>query len=298
MWVAAATWRFGKKAVQGGSQVLANGSPALDAVEYGVRLVEADPNVDSVGLGGIANFDGVVELDASMMDGRIAAGSVGALTDVVHAVSVARQVMEKTPFILLSGAAATRFALQAGMPKSSLLTDASRSKWREMKWQMGDQWTEENWEKSMMRSIDRSRGDGVGMIALDMDGMIAAAVSSSGEPLKIPGTIGDSALVGAGLYATNLVGAVVSTGRGQTAIRHVLSKTTCSLMEQGLSPQAACEEGLKPIIRLESEPRVALLAMNTKGEVGSASTFEGFEYCYRSSAMDRESLLEASVIYQ
>jgi len=298
MWVAAATWRFGKKAVQGASQTLVKGAPALDAVEYGVRLVEADPNVDSVGLGGIANFDGVVELDASIMDGRIAAGSVGALTDVVHAISVARQVMDKTPFILLSGAAATRFALQSGMPKSSLQTDASRSKWREMRWQMGDEWTEENWEKSMMRSLDRGRGDGVGMIALDVDGMIAAAVSSSGEPLKIPGTIGDAALVGAGLYANNLAGAVVCTGRGQTAIRHVLSKTTCTLMEEGLSPQAACEEGLKFVVRLESEPRVALLAMNTKGEVGSASTFEGFEYCYRSSTMDQETLLESTPVYQ
>lgn len=277
--------------------MLANGSLARDSVEYGVRLVEADPNVDSVGLGGIANFDGVVELDASIMDGRIDAGSVGALPDIVHAVSVARRVMEKTPFVLLSGAAATMLALQAGMPKSSLLTDASRSKWREMKWQMGDQWTEEKWENSIKRSIDRSRGDGIGMIALDMDGMIAAAVSSSGEPLKIPGRIGDSALVGAGLYASNLVGAVVSTGRGEVAIRHVLSKTTCNLMEQGLSPQAACEEALKFVARLESEPRVALLAMNTTGEVGSASSFEGFEYCYRSSVMDQEILLEAPIIY-
>lgn len=278
--------------------MLANGSPALDAVEYGVRLVEADPSVDSVGLGGIANFDGVVELDASVMDGRIAAGSVGALTDIVHAVSVARRVMEKTPFVLLSGAAATRFALQAGMPKSSLLTDASRSKWREMRWQMGDQWTEEGWEKSMRRSIDRSRGDGVGMMALDVDGMVAAAVSSSGEPLKIPGRIGDSALAGAGLYASNLVGAVVSTGRGGTAIRHVLSRTTCGLMERGLLPQAACEEALKFVVRLEYEPRVALLAMNATGKVGSASTFEGFGYCYRSSSMDRETLIEAPTIYR
>lgn len=278
--------------------MLANGSLALDSVEYGVRLVEADPNVDSVGLGGIANFDGVVELDASIMDGRIDAGSVGALPDIVHAVSVARRVMERTPFVLLSGAAATLFALQAGMPKSSLLTDASRSKWREMKWQMGDQWTNEKWENSMKRSIDRSRGDGIGMIALDMDGMIAAAVSSSGEPLKIPGRIGDSALVGSGLYASNLVGAVVSTGRGEVATKHVVSKTTCNLMEQGLSPQAACEEALKFVARLESEPRVALLAMNTTGEVGSASSFEGFEYCYRSSAMDQEILLEAPIIHQ
>jgi len=225
---AIATWSFGVAAVEGAGQVLAVGGDALDAVERGIRVVESDPDEHSVGYGGWPNAEGVVELDAAIMDGTAQdAGSVAALRGIKHPISVARRVMEATPHAMLAGEGALAFALSQGFPEEDLLTEASRAGWEE-------------WQRE--RELASTTHDTVGLVALDARGDAAAGCSTSGRSFKLPGRVGDSPLIGGGLYADSEVGGAAATGLGEEILKFCASFLVVEYMRRGHSPMEACRK--------------------------------------------------------
>jgi N4-(beta-N-acetylglucosaminyl)-L-asparaginase len=266
-----ATWRFGAEACQVGHKLLASGGTALDAVEQGANAVEENPEVASVGYGGLPNADGVVELDAAIMDGRThAAGAVVALTGIRKPISVARRVMERTPHVMLAGQNARRFALQQGFPNANLLTDHSRERWR--------QWMRECGTPDVAHFEDDSH-DTVGVCALDQNGNLAAGCTTSGLAWKVPGRVGDTPIVGSGLYVDNRVGAAAATGNGDEIMKVCLSYRVVMLMEGGMAPQRACEEAIRYLLRMRPDAQdrgAAVIALSKAGEIGQAATREGF----------------------
>ena len=254
---AVATWRFGKEAVEGAMKALREGGTALDAVEAGIKVVEADPEVDSVGLGGLPNSEGVVELDAAIMEGRtLRVGAVAALRDVLHPISVARKVMEETQHVLLVGEGALKFALEHGFRKQDLTTEESRRKWREWK----------------------DAHDTIGLVVLDGEGNMAAGCSTSGLAYKLPGRVGDSPIVGAGLYVDDDVGGAAATGRGEDIMRYCSCFLVVEHMRRGLSPQEACLEVVRRIYEREGKVSVNLVALDREGRYGAAGIKKGFPY--------------------
>jgi N4-(beta-N-acetylglucosaminyl)-L-asparaginase len=249
---------------------LQSGGSALDAVEAGVMVEEADPNNQTVGLGGRPDRDGVVTLDACIMDSGGNCGSVMGLEGYVHAVSVARKVMEETPHVILVGEGAAQFADSLGYPKRDLLTEASRQEWLE-------------WKKTAQYEpvINIENHDTIGMLAMDGSGALAGACTTSGMAYKMRGRVGDSPVIGAGLYVDPEVGAATATGMGEEVVRTVGSFLIVELMRQGMSPQQACEEGVRRILaRSKGDPdfQVGFIALNTKGESGAYCIHPGFSY--------------------
>ncbi len=260
--VAIATWQYGRAAVEAAGKVLSGGGTALDAVEQGINAVELDPSVTSVGLGGRPNREGVVELDAAIMDGAGRAGCVAALRDVARAVSVARKVMEQTPHVMLAGEGARRFALKQGFEQSDLLTEESRRAWEQ-------------------RCAGGGDHDTVGLVALDAHGHVAAGCSTSGLAWKLPGRVGDSPIIGSGLYADEAAGGAAATGHGEEIMTHCAGFLVCELMRAGQGPAAACQEAVGRILAGRSgggERHVALIALSAGGRCGAASTRSGFPY--------------------
>jgi len=264
---AIATWSFGAPAVKVAGQVLVTGGNALDAVELGIRVVESAPDEHSVGYGGWPNAEGVVELDAAIMDGTAQdAGSVAALRGIKHPISVARRVMEATPHAMLVGEGALAFALSQGFPKEDLLTEESMAGWQE-------------WRRE--REPDPTAHDTVGMVALDAWGGIAAGCSTSGFAFKLPGRVGDSPLIGGGLYSDSEVGGAAATGLGEEILKFCASFLVVEFMRGGHSPMEACREVIERILRRKpqnSEVTIALIALSKEGEFGAATTRLSFPY--------------------
>lgn len=261
------TWRHGVAANEAAWKILSGGGSALDAVEAGVRVSEADPEVSSVGYGGIPNSEGVVELDAAIMEGSSrAAGSVASIQSIKHPISVARKVMEKTRHVMLVGEGAKRFALAEGFPEEELLTERARK-------------AHESWKA---KATGESEGkDTIGMVALDGKGRIAAACTTSGLGFKLPGRVGDSPIIGAGLYADTAAGGASATGIGEEVIKVCGSFLVVESMRSGASPQEACEATILRILEGHPENRekqVAFIALGPAGEVGAASILPGFQY--------------------
>ncbi len=282
-----ATWRFGQEACAIAWDVLAAGGSALDAVERGANAVEENPAVNSVGYGGLPNADGVVELDAAIMDGPThAAGAVAALTGIRRPISVARRVMERTPHVMLAGWNARRFAIQQGFTESDLLTEESRLKWQA--WRLEQSAADVAHFDDVNRAKAWSEPDGsyaqlshdtVGVCALDTSGNLAAGCSTSGLAWKTPGRVGDSPIVGSGLYVDNSVGAAAATGNGDEIMKVCLSFRVVSLMEAGRSPQSACEEAVRYLLRLRpgrQDRGAACIAVSKDGQIGAAATRSGF----------------------
>lgn len=273
--VVISTWKHGMPANKAAAEILAEeGGKALDAVEGGVRVPEGDPKVSSVGYGGLPNEEGEVELDAAIMDGPTAnAGSVGGLKYIKHPISVARRVMERSDHVMLVGKGALKFALAHGFRKENLLTNESRRRWLKWKENLSNR---DDWFPPPEEAHDT-----IGMVALDSRGDLAVACTTSGLPYKIPGRVGDSPIIGAGLYVDNEVGGASATGRGEAVIKISGSFLIVELMRRGLTPQEACEEALKRIIKKnKGKPQfqVAFIALNKKGEIGAASIYKIFEY--------------------
>jgi isoaspartyl peptidase/L-asparaginase-like protein (Ntn-hydrolase superfamily) len=269
-----ATWPFGAASCAAGLKVLADGGSALDAVEAGAKTAEDDPTVDSVGFGGLPNADGVVELDAVIMDGRThSAGAVAGLTRTRNPISVARRVMEATSHSLLVGQNARRFALSQGFADAALDTPASQEKWR--------QWT---MTKSAPTVAHFPSGveighDTVGVLALDDTGNLAGACSTSGLAWKLPGRVGDSPIIGSGLYVDNEVGAAAATGNGDEMMKVCLSYRVVHSMSLGMSPQEACAEAILYLLRKRPGHQgqgASIIALDRMGNYGQASTTEGF----------------------
>jgi len=268
------TWDFGIQANEEAWKILAKGGRALDAVEQGVRLTEADPKERSVGYGGRPDRDGIVTLDACIMDYQANIGSVAALQNIKHPISVARAVMEKTPHVMLVGEGALQFAKAQGYKEENLLTEESEKEWRE-------------WLKTAKYEpvVNIENHDTIGMIALDANGNLSGACTTSGMAYKMHGRVGDSPIIGAGLYVDNEIGAATATGHGEEVIRTVGSHLVVELMRQGNSPQQACEEAVKRIIKFTQNRgksldniQVGFIALNKQGEYGAYCIHGGFNF--------------------
>ncbi len=268
------TWRFGIEANNDAWEILSKQGTALDAVEKGVQRVEADPEERSVGYGGRPDRDGNVTLDACIMDEKANIGSVACLQHIKHPISVARAVMEKSPHVMLVGEGALQFALSQGFPKVNLLTETSEKEWRE--------WLKASEYKP---TVNIENHDTIGMIALDSHGNLSGACTTSGMAYKMHGRVGDSPIIGAGLYVDNEVGAAVATGHGEEIIRVVGSHLVVEQMRHGKSPQDACEAAVQLILKKfklrgkdYSTTQIGFIALNKSGEYGSYSLQKGFNF--------------------
>ncbi len=263
-----ATWP-NLKATEAAMNSLKAGGTALDAVEAGARVPEADPEDTSVGYGGFPDRDGNVTLDACIMDEKGNAGAVTFLQHIMHPVSVARRVMEKTRHVMLSGEGALRFALSEGFASENLLTDKARKAWLE--------WVSRNSYKPV---IDEHNHDTIGILAMDASGNISGACSTSGWAFKMHGRVGDSPVPGAGMYVDNEVGGACATGLGELVMKTLGSFLIVELMRNGFTPQEASEEAIKRIVKRYDykDSQVGFLAINKKGQRGSCSLVPGFSY--------------------
>jgi N4-(beta-N-acetylglucosaminyl)-L-asparaginase len=254
---AIATWSFGRLAIEAGGTSLAEGGSALDAVEGGIRVVELDPEVASVGYGGRPNAEGVVELDAMIMEGASCrAGAVGALRDVATPISVARRLMESGPHAFLVGEGALAFARAQGFETRDLLTETSRRRF-------------EQWRADPSRR-EAPHHDTVGMVAVDGAGHVAAGCSTSGFPYKLPGRVGDSPIVGAGAWCDDDVGGAAATGDGDVMLRFCLAFAAVQAMRAGLAPADACARALEPMRAKGARAEAAVIALARDGRTGAA----------------------------
>lgn len=282
--VVLSTWRFGLEANAAAWKILGSGGKALDAVEHGVKVTEANPKERSVGLGGRPDRDGRVTLDACIMDENTNIGSVACLEHIVHPISVARAVMEKTPHVMLVGEGALRFALSQGFKKEKLLTAESEEEWK--------QWLKESKYKPV---VNIENHDTIGMIALDAHGNLSGACTTSGLANKLHGRVGDSPIIGAGLFVDNEVGAATATGHGEEVIRIAGCHTVVELMRQGLAPEEACRKAVERIITSAkkrnkplSDLQVGFIAINKHGEHGAYCLQKGFNYAVYSPEINNE----------
>jgi N4-(beta-N-acetylglucosaminyl)-L-asparaginase len=269
--IVVSTWNFGLQANLAAWSILSKGGRAIDAVEAGARVPEGDPKETSVGLGGLPDRDGHVTLDACIMDENGNIGSVACLENIVHPISVARKVMEKTPHVMLVGEGALQFALANGFKKEKLLTKESEKAWKA--------WLK---EKKYKPIANIENHDTIGILALDDSGNLSGACTTSGMAYKMRGRVGDSPIIGAGLYVDNEVGAATSTGVGEEVIRIVGCHLVVELMRQGNSPEAACKLAVERIIQKNpakaKEIQVGFLALNKNGEHGAYCLQKGFTF--------------------
>ena len=283
------TWNHGVPANDAAWKVLSGGGSALDAVEAGVQVPEGDPEVTSVGYGGIPDEECRVTLDASIMGPDGNAGSVAFVEGYKHPISIARTVMEQTDHVMIVGGGAEEFARKTGFPREELLTEKAREAWH--KWKAGLS-SDDDWFSP------KENHDTIGMVALDASGDLAGACTTSGLAFKIHGRVGDSPIIGAGMYVDNEIGAAAATGRGEAVTKTCGSFLVVELMRRGLSPQDACRKALERIIEKSGgkpDFQVAYIAVNRKGEVGALALQEGFQYALRADGanelLDAEHLL-------
>ena len=271
-----ATWKFGLPSCQRSLETLNKTNSILDAIEMGIRLAESDTSVDSVGVGGAPNANGVVQLDACIMDGEThKAGSVAALENFPNPISVARRVMERTNHVLLVGEGAADFAQEQGFNSQDLLTLEQKKKWEE-------------WKAQRQRLPMRARGeravpshDTIALVGMDSKGHIAGGCSTSGLAYKLPGRVGDSPILGSGLYVDGQVGAAGATGIGENVMRHCGSFLIVELMRSGMDPATACRTAIERIAKTDkkkpSELHINFLAIDKQGRWGAAGTDAAYE---------------------
>ncbi|MFM2401090.1 MAG: hypothetical protein RI950_607 [Bacteroidota bacterium] len=263
-----ATWKNEKATIAGWNKLMETGK-ALDGVEAGARIPEADPNDTSVGYGGYPDRDGHVTLDACIMDHLGNAGSVTFLEGIMHPISVARAVMEKTPHVMLSGAGALKFALSQGFKVENLLTESSKKAWEE--------WKKESKYEPV---INIERHDTIGLLGIGKSGEIAGACTTSGLAFKMHGRVGDSPIIGGAVFCDDEVGGACATGLGEFVMKTLGSFLIVELMRQGMSPQKSCEEAVMRIVKRYKykEFQIGYLALNKKGEYGAYAIQKGFNY--------------------
>lgn len=269
--VVISTWQHGMAANQEAWKILNNNGNALDAVEAGVRITEADPIGRTVGLGGRPDRNGIVTLDACIMNSAGDCGSVAALQDILHPITVARKVMEDTPHVMLVGQGAKDFALSLGMEEKSLLLPEVQKEY--------EQWRSEN--PDYRPPINVENHDTIGLLALDAAGNLAGACTTSGAAYKYHGRVGDSPIIGAGLYVDNEVGAATATGWGEAVIRAVGCFLVVEFMRQGHSPGKACELAVERVISKNpdwKDIQVGFIALAKDGSTGGYCIQSGFDY--------------------
>jgi len=306
------TWDAGIAANEAAWKILSSGGRALDAVEKGVMVTESSISC-CVGLGANPDRDGIVTLDASIMDEHGNAGAVAALERIKHPISVARKVMELTPHVLLAGAGAQEFAVQQGFAlepqKLSEEAEESYKKWlKKSKYE-----PEMNIERkeggakgqSAFAPMKLSNGewnhDTIGMLAMDVNGNLSGSCTTSGMAFKVRGRVGDSPLIGAGLYVDNEVGAAVSTGLGEEVIKSAGTFLVVEFMRQGYPPEAACKAAVERIVKRSGVAKahtyqVAFIALNPKGETGAFCVQKGFNYAVCSHEINNR-LIDSAYLY-
>lgn len=273
------TWWHGLGANAAAWTKLQEGGNALDAAEAGVRVTESDPKNRSVGLGGLPDRDGKVTLDACIMNAEGQCGGVAFLQNIENPISVARKVMEDTPHVLLVGQGAYEFAKEKGFPHRDLLVPEAKEEWLK--------WTKESKYEPI---INRENHDTIGLLVLDQEGNLSGACTTSGMAYKMHGRVGDSPIIGAGLFVDNEVGAACATGMGEAVIRIAGSHLVVELMRQGYPPQEACKEAVDRIMKKEKDLKnlqVGFLALNKAGEHGAHSVYAGFNYALRNKRKDK-----------
>ena len=275
--IVVSTWRFGLASNQPAWKILKSGGSALDAVVRGVEVAERDPAIKSVGFGGYPNAEGEVEVDAAVMDGHtLGYGAVAGLRKIATPTAVARCVMEKTDHVFLVGDGALKFARSQGFEACNMLTEQGREAW-------------EKWKRERT-GPPADAHDTIGMIALDQSGNLAAACTTSGAAFKLPGRVGDSPLIGSGLYADNDAGAAVATGRGEEIVRTCGSFAIVEHMRHGKSPQKACEAVVQHLIARVPSARpyqMAYIAIDKFGNWGAAAARSGFLSAVTNNAENR-----------
>lgn len=283
------TWDFGAAANAAGWSARESGGSALDMVEAGGRVAEADESNSSVGLGGLPDRDGRVTLDACVMTWAGDIGAVCALEDVVHAVSVARRVMERTPHTMLVGQGARSFAVDQGFETQNLLTPRAEAAWRE--WlKTANYAPRPNSENTDWRGTPGGPGnhDTIGLLAIGADERMAGACTTSGMAFKMRGRVGDSPIIGAGLYVDDEVGGATATGVGEDVVRVAGAHSVVEAMRHGLDPTAACRSVIERLARLRGTrvagSQVALLALDKTGRAGAFALQPGFTYAVTDAA--------------
>jgi len=261
------TWPFGQPANDAALKILLASGSILDAVERGIWVTEDDSPNGSVGLGGKPNAAGFVQLDACIMYGPgHKAGGVAALEGIRHPISAARRVMEKTPHVMLAGEGARVFALEEGLESVKGDNRKLYEKWRK--------------ERAALRKKNAANHDTIALLVLGADGNIAGGCSTSGLAGKLPGRVGDSPIIGSGLYIDNDVGAAGGTGIGENIMRYCGSFMVVKLMRQGLHPQEAAEKTVRRIVQSERRDglRINFVALDKHGRHGAAGTADTFKY--------------------
>src|SRR5258708_31811709 len=294
------TWDTGLAGNKGAWEILSKNGRALDAVEAGVSVTESSLNC-CVGLGANPDRDGYVTLDACIMDELGNCGSVGFLERIKHPISVARRVMEKTPHVMLVGSGAQQFAVAEGFPlEEQKLSDDARKTY--------EQWLKKSEYKPVI-NVENTRSGGhrpsaparlengdwnhdtIGMVAMDAGGNLSGSCTTSGMGFKIRGRLGDSPIIGAGLFVDNEVGAVTATGQGEDVIRICGSHTVVEYMRQGMSPEQACKAAVERVARTKKakakDIQVAFIALNKKGETGASALQKGFSYAVKNNNEER-----------
>ncbi len=285
--VVISTWNHGLAANEGAWQVLSSAGSALNAVEAGVRITESDPTGQSVGIGGRPDMSGEVTLDACIMNHKGDCGSVAYLKGIEHPISVARKVMEETPHVMLVGDGAKEFALRKGFPEVNLLTEKSKQDWED--WKAS--------ERKVLPKINVENHDTIGLLALDVYGNLSGACTTSGAAWKMKGRVGDSPIIGAGLYVDNEVGGATATGWGEAVIRAVGCFLVVEFMRQGNSPQEACRLAVERVISKNpdwKDIQVGFIALNKYGEHGAYCIQPGFDYAVKSRLVQNEMIKSES----
>ena len=276
------TWIHGLEANRAAWEILSKGGKALDAVEAGVRVTESDLTNRSVGVGGRPDRDGHVTLDACIMDEQSRCGSVAFLEGIAHPISVARAVMEKTQHVMLVGEGARKFAIEQGFETAKTPLPEVKKEW--------EKWRKENKDLFVKPRINHENHDTIGLIAMDKNGDLSGACTTSGWAYKLHGRVGDSPIIGAGLFVDNEVGAATATGLGEAIIRIAGSHTVVELMRHGYSPQKACEEAVKRILAKHKDLtnlQCCFLAIDKEGNIGSHSVYAGFNYALKTASDDK-----------
>ena len=276
------TWNHGRAANEAAWTVLSKGGDSLDAVEAGARAVEDDPSFTSVGFGGLPDREGEVTLDALIMNHDGDCGAVSCLREVRHPISVARKVMEETPHVMLTGKGALQFALEQGFEREDLLTEYAEKRWRKSQG-----------NESFKPIANVEDHDTVGVLALDVNGEVAGACSTSGIAWKMSGRVGDSPIAGAGLFVDCEAGAACATGLGELAMRGASAFFMVEMMRSGAAPQEACVEAISRIVEKQDvgDSQLGVLALDKQGRVGSYAIREGFTFAIRTPESD---LVDAS----
>lgn len=281
------TWNHGLAANSAAWEILSKGGKALDAVEKGVRVTEADVTNRSVGIGGMPDRDGHVTLDACIMDEESRCGAVGFLEGIDHPISVARAIMEKTQHVMLVGSGAKKFALEHGFGQIKTPIPPVKEEYKK--------WKKENQDLFKKPEINHENHDTIGLLALDIHGNLSGACTTSGWAYKLHGRLGDSPIIGAGLFVDNEIGAACATGLGEAIIRIAGSHTVVELMRHGHSPMDACRLAVERIIAKHKDLtnlQCGFLAIDKNGNVGAYSVYNGFNYALKTNK--EEKLVDAS----